>query len=73
MSVTAASVRRAVAGLIGFAAAEERRLAVGADPAGAGGPQCWPAFAVIAHNTAFRRQVTRLRAIRAATGTMTSR
>jgi hypothetical protein len=38
----------------------------GADPAEAGGPQCWAALAVIAHNTAFRRQqVTRLRAIRA--------
>jgi hypothetical protein len=65
MSVTTASLRRAVTGLIGLAAAEEQRLVVGADPAEAGGPQCWPALAVVAHNTEFRRQqVTRLRAIR---------
>jgi hypothetical protein len=61
-----ASLRRAVTGLIGLAATEEQRLAGTADPAEAGGPQCWSAGAVIAHNTAFRRQqVTRLRAIRA--------
>jgi hypothetical protein len=66
MSVTTASLRRSVAGLIGLAATEEQRLAVGADPAEAGGPQRWAALAVVAHNTAFRRQqVTRLRAIRA--------
>jgi hypothetical protein len=66
MSVRTASLRRAVAGLIGLAATEEQRLAVGADPAEAGGPQRWPALPVNAHNTAYRRQqVTRLRAIRA--------
>jgi hypothetical protein len=66
MSASTASLRRAVAGLIGLAATEEQRLAVGADPAEAGGPQRWPALPVIVHNTAFRRQqVTRLRAIRA--------
>jgi hypothetical protein len=62
----AESLRRAVTGLIGLAATEEQRLAVTADPAEVGGPQCWAAGTVIAHNTAFRRQqVTRLRAIRA--------
>jgi tetratricopeptide (TPR) repeat protein len=66
MSVQTASLREAVAGLIGVAASEEQRLAVAADPAEAGGPRCWPALPVIAHNTAFRRQqVTRLRAVRA--------
>jgi hypothetical protein len=66
MSASTASMRRAVAGLIGLAATEEQRLAVSADPSEAGGPQSWPALPVIAHNTAFRRQqVTRLRAIRA--------
>lgn len=66
MSASTASLRRAVAGLIGLAATEEQRLAVQADPAEAGGPQRWAALPVIAHNTAFRRQqVIRLRAIRA--------
>jgi hypothetical protein len=66
MSTEAASLRRAVAGLISLAAAEEQRLAAAADPAEAGGPRCWAALPVIAHNTAFRRQqVSRLRAIRA--------
>ncbi len=64
--MSTANLRRAVAGLIGLAAAEEQRLAVLADPAAAGEPRCWAALPVIAHNTAFRRQqVTRLRAIRA--------
>jgi hypothetical protein len=60
------NLRRAVAGLIGLAAAAEQRLAVVADPAEAGGPRCWAVLPVIAHNSAFRRQqVTRLRDIRA--------
>lgn len=60
------TVRRAVAGLIGLAAAEEQRLAATADPAEPGSPQCWAALPVIAHNTTFRQQqVTRLRAVRA--------
>jgi hypothetical protein len=63
----AASLRRAIAGLIGLAAAEEQRLAATADPAEPGSAQCWAALPVIAHNTEFRlQQVTRLRAIRAA-------
>jgi tetratricopeptide (TPR) repeat protein len=66
VSASTASLRRAVAGLIGLAAAEEQRLAVAADLAEVGGPRCWAALPVVAHNTAFRRQqVTRLRAIRA--------
>lgn len=65
-ALTAGSVRRAVAGLIGLAAAEEQRLAATADPAEPGSPQRWAALPVIAHNTTFRQQqVTRLRAVRA--------
>jgi hypothetical protein len=59
------SLRGAIAGLIGLAAAEEQRLAATADPAEPGSAQCWAALPVIAHNTAFRQQqVTRLRAVR---------
>lgn len=66
MSTSTVSLRQAVAGLVGVAAAAEQRLAVVADPAEAGDPRCWAVLPVIAHNTAFRRQqVTRLRAIRA--------
>jgi hypothetical protein len=65
-AVSAGSVRRAIAGLIGLAAAEEQRLAATADPAEPGNPQRWAALPVIAHNTTFRQQqVTRLRAVRA--------
>jgi hypothetical protein len=39
MTPSSASLRRAVAGLIGLAAAEEQRLACVADSAEAGGPQ----------------------------------
>ena len=61
-----ASLRRAIAGLIGLAAAEEQRLAATADPAESGSAECWAALPVIAHNTDFRQQqVTRLRAVRA--------
>lgn len=60
-----ASLRRAIAGLIGLAAAEEQRLAATADPAEPGSAQRWAALPVIAHNTEFRQQqVTRLRAVR---------
>jgi len=62
-----ASLRRAIAGLVGLVAGEEQRLAATADPAEPGSAQCWAALPVIAHNTEFRlQQVTRLRAIRAA-------
>jgi len=65
-AVTAGNVRRAIAGLIGLAAAEEQRLAATAGPAEPGSPHCWAALPVIAHNTTFRQQqVTRLRAVRA--------
>jgi hypothetical protein len=61
-----ASLRRAIAGLIGLAAAEEQRLAATAGPAESGSAECWAALPVIAHNTEFRQQqVTRLRAVRA--------
>jgi hypothetical protein len=64
--VRPASLRRAIAGLIGLAAAEEQRLATAADPAEPGSALCWAALPVIAHNTDFRQQqVTRLRAVRA--------
>ena len=66
MSPGTATLRRAIAGLICLAAAEEQRLAVVASAAEAGSPECWAALPVIAHSTTFRRQqVTRLRAIRA--------
>jgi hypothetical protein len=66
MSTSTASLRRAVTGLIGSAAAAEQRLAAGADAAEHGDPRCWAALPVIAHNTAFRQQqVIRLRAVRA--------
>jgi hypothetical protein len=59
------SLRAAIAGLVGLAAAEEQRLAATADPAEAGSARRWAALPVIAHNTAFRQQqVARLRAVR---------
>jgi len=65
-AVSTASLRRAVAGLVGLAAAEEQCLAATADPAEPGSAQCWAALPVIAHNTTFRQQqVTRLQAVRA--------
>jgi tetratricopeptide (TPR) repeat protein len=65
-------LRAAVTGLIGLAAAAEQVLlaeaASTADAIGdaiAGGPACWAAVPVIAHDTEFRRQqVQRLRAVR---------
>jgi hypothetical protein len=64
--VRTASLRRAIAGLVGLAAAEEQRLAAVADPNEQGSAQCWAALPVIAHNTEFRQQqVTRLRTVRA--------
>ena len=66
MSPGTATLRRAIAGLICLAAAEEQRLAAVASAAEAGSPERWAALPVIAHSTTFRRQqVTRLRAIRA--------
>lgn len=63
-----ARLRQAIAGLVGLAAAEEQRLAAAAVPTEPGGPGCWAALPVIAHNTEFRRQqVIRLRAIRTGT------
>jgi hypothetical protein len=60
------SLRRAIAGLVGVAAAAEQQLAAAADPAEQGSARCWAALPVIAHNTDFRQQqVTRLRAARA--------
>jgi len=65
-TLRSASLRRAIAGLIGLAAAEEQRLAATADPAEPGSADCWAALPAIAHNTEFRnQQVTRLRAVRA--------
>jgi hypothetical protein len=63
--VSTDKLRRAIAGLIGLAAAEEQRLAATADPGEPGSAECWAALPVIAHNTTFRQQqVTRLRAVR---------
>lgn len=62
------SLRAAVTGLIGLAAAAEQVLLAEAGLASGelpGGPQLWAAVPVVAHNTEFRRQqVQRLRAIR---------
>jgi hypothetical protein len=67
-AVSTGSLRGAIAGLIGLAAAEEQRLAATADPAESGSARCWAALPVIAHNAAFRQQqVTRLRAVRTGT------
>jgi hypothetical protein len=69
-------LRTAIIGLIGLAAVEEEELllaaaagAVAGAAAGAvaeaGGPDCWAAAPIVAHNTEFRRQqVQRLDAIR---------
>jgi len=63
--VSTGSLRRAIAGLIGLAAAEEQRLAATAEPGEPGSAQCWAALPVVAHNSVFRQQqVTRLRAVR---------
>jgi len=63
--MSTASLRRAITGLIGLAAAAEQRLAATADPAEPGDPTCWAALPVIAHCAEFRQQqVVRLRAAR---------
>jgi len=59
------ALRAAIAGLIGFAASQEQVLLAAAPQGEEGGPSCWAAVPLIAHNTEFRRQqVQRLRAIR---------
>jgi hypothetical protein len=59
------ALRAAIAGLIGFAAGQEQVLLAAAPQGEEGGPSCWAALPLIAHNTEFRRQqVQRLRAIR---------
>ncbi len=58
-------LRSAIIGLLGFAAAEEQMLLAAAPAAEPGGPECWAALPVIAHNTEFKRQqVQRLQAVR---------
>ncbi len=60
------ALRAAIAGMIGFSASSEQVLLAAAPPAETGGPSCWAALPLVAHNTEFRRQqVQRLRAIRA--------
>jgi hypothetical protein len=58
-------LRTAITGLVSFAAAaEELMLCIPAAAAEQGGPDCWAAVPLIAHNTEFKRQqVTRLEAI----------
>jgi hypothetical protein len=48
---SAARLRRAIAGLIGLAAAEEQRMVATADPAEPGSAWCWAALPVVAHNS----------------------
>lgn len=60
-------LRMAIIGLIGFAAVEEELLLAGTPRAAAehGGPGCWAAVPLVAHNTEFKfQQVRRLEAIR---------
>jgi hypothetical protein len=60
-------LRTAIIGLLGFAAVEEQLLltSVRRAPAEPGGPDCWAAAPLVAHNTGFKRQqVQRLDAIR---------
>ena len=62
---SAQELRSALIGLLGFAAAEEQMLLAAAPAAEPGGPECWAALPVIAHNTEFKRQqVQRLHAVR---------
>ena len=63
----ARDLRSAIAGLIGFAAAEEQALLMASatrPDAEPGTAQKWPAVPVVAHNTEFKaQQAARLRAI----------
>lgn len=57
-------LRSMIIGLIGFAAAEEQMLLAAAPAGEQGGPRCWAAVPLVAHNTEFKQQqVQRLRAI----------
>jgi tetratricopeptide (TPR) repeat protein len=59
-----AQLRAAVTGLLEFAASHEQDLLASLDAAEDGGPQCWAAVPLIAHNAEFRQQqVQRLEAI----------
>jgi tetratricopeptide (TPR) repeat protein len=63
-SATAAQLRAAVTGLLGFAASREQELLAAPDAVAAGSPQCWAAVPLIAHTAEFRQQqVQRLTAI----------
>jgi hypothetical protein len=58
-------LKRAIIGLIAFAATEEQVLLAGSPAEETGSPQNWAALPVVAHNTEFKaQQVERLLAIR---------